>query len=85
LSLAGDELTQPEADAIFKEATGKPMPLAACPVASAVKFVLKGTVGDLFMWFEEEGYGGDVEACRNANPEIQDFKAWIEENKGRWV
>ncbi|KAH8754524.1 hypothetical protein F5883DRAFT_687855 [Diaporthe sp. PMI_573] len=85
LSLAGDELTQPEADAIFKEATGKPMPLAACPVASAVKFVLKGTVGDLFKWFEEEGYGGDVEACRNANPEIQDFKAWIEENKGRWV
>lgn len=84
LTLVGDELTQPEADAVFKEVTGKAMALAPCPIASAVKFVLKGSVGDMFKWFEKEGYGGDVEECRLANPKMQDFRAWMEDNKGRF-
>ncbi|KAF7563916.1 hypothetical protein G7046_g189 [Stylonectria norvegica] len=81
LTLAGDELTQPEAGVIFKEVTGKMMALAPCPIASAVKFVLKGTVGDMFKWFAEEGYGGDVQECREAHNSMQDFRAWMEENK----
>ncbi|KAH6876371.1 hypothetical protein B0T10DRAFT_497902 [Thelonectria olida] len=85
LTLVGDELTQPEAGAIFKEVTGHSMALAPCPIANAVKFVLKGSVGDMFKWFEKEGYGGDVQECRSANPNMQDFRAWIEENKGRFV
>ncbi|KAF5249509.1 hypothetical protein FANTH_5202 [Fusarium anthophilum] len=48
LTLVGDELTQREADAIYCEVIGQGMPLAPCPVASAVKFVLKGSVGDMF-------------------------------------
>ncbi|CAM1500482.1 Fc.00g096440.m01.CDS01 [Cosmosporella sp. VM-42] len=85
LTLVGDELTQPEADAIFKEVTGQPMAMAPCPIASAVKFVLKGSVGDMFKWFADQGYGGSVKECRLANPQMQDFRAWIVENKGRFV
>lgn len=85
LTLVGDELTQPEGDAIFKDATGHAMALAPCPMASAVKFVLKGSVGDMFKWFEKEGYGGDVQECRKANPDMQDFRDWIQENRGRFV
>ncbi|KAL2825495.1 nucleoside-diphosphate-sugar epimerase family protein [Aspergillus cavernicola] len=85
LTLVGDELTQPEAEAMFKAAVGFSMPLAPCPVASTVKFFLKGTVGDMFRWFEREGYGGDVVACRQLYPGIKDFKSWIEENKGQWL
>lgn len=85
LTLVGDELTQPQADAMFKAAVGFPMPMAPCPVASTVKFILKGTVGDMFRWFEREGYGGDVAVCRKLYPGIKDFKAWIEENKGQWL
>jgi uncharacterized protein YbjT (DUF2867 family) len=84
LTLVGDELTQPEADVVFRAVVGQPMPLAPCPVASAVKFFLKGTVGDMFRWFEHEGSGGDVAACRQLYPGMTDFKAWIEENKGKW-
>ncbi|KAK3358539.1 hypothetical protein B0T24DRAFT_643775 [Lasiosphaeria ovina] len=84
MTLAADELTQPEADVLFRAAVGSAMPLAPCPVASAVKFFLKGTVGDMFRWFEKEGYGGDVAACRQLYPELKDFKNWIEENKGQW-
>ncbi|KAF4957606.1 hypothetical protein FSARC_11245 [Fusarium sarcochroum] len=81
LTLVGDELTQPEADAIYFHATGQHMALAACPIASAVKFVLKGSVGDMFKWFKDEGYGGNVQECRSHNPNMQDFRAWVEENK----
>ncbi|KAK3387385.1 hypothetical protein B0H63DRAFT_412569 [Podospora didyma] len=84
LTLAGDELTQREADVLFRAAVGSAMPLAPCPVASAVKFFLRGTVGDMFRWFEKEGYGGDVAACRRLYPETKDFKTWIEENKRQW-
>ena len=85
LTLAGDELTQPQADALFRKAVGVPMPLAPCPIASAVKFFLKGTVGDMFRWFEHEGYGGDVALCRNMYPQMSDFGMWIEQNKGQWA
>ncbi|CAI7639864.1 unnamed protein product [Penicillium glandicola] len=85
LTLVGDELTQTEAEATFKAVVGSSMPLAPCPVASTVKFLLKGTVGDMFNWFEHEGYGGDVAACRQMYPGMKDFNAWIEENKGQWL
>ncbi|KIL90049.1 hypothetical protein FAVG1_06787 [Fusarium avenaceum] len=85
LTLAGDELTQPEADAIYFQVTGQHMALAACPIASAVKFVLKGSVGDMFKWFKDEGYGGDVQECHDHNPNMQDFRAWLEENKSIFV
>lgn len=85
LTLVGDELTQPQADVLFCKTVGSPMPLAPCPIASAVKFLLKGTVGDMFRWFEKEGYGGNVAECRRAHPAMMDFSAWIEQNKGQWL
>lgn len=85
LTLVGDELTQPEADVIYKKVTGQSMAMAACTIASAVKFVLKGSVGDMFKWFEDEGYGGNVQECRTANPNMQDFAAWLNENKGNFM
>lgn len=81
LTLVGDELTQHEADAIYRQVIGQGMALAPCPVASAVKFVLKGSVGDMFKWFADEGYGGDVKECLSYNPGMQDFRTWLEENK----
>ncbi|OBT72681.1 hypothetical protein VF21_08568 [Pseudogymnoascus sp. 05NY08] len=85
LTLVGDELTQPEANVIYKKVTGQSMVMAACPIASAVKFVLKGSVGDMFKWFEDEGYGGNLQECRKANHNMQDFDAWLNENKGNFM
>ncbi|KAK8136965.1 hypothetical protein PG984_004905 [Apiospora sp. TS-2023a] len=85
VTLVGDELTQPEAESVFKKVVGTSMPMSPCPIASAVKMVLKDTVGDMFRWFKAEGYGGDLEACRIAYPGMQDFGGWLEDNKGRWV
>lgn len=85
ITLVGDELTQPEADVIFKEVVGRPMPIAPCVVGSMVKLALKDTVGDMFAWFKNNGYGGSVDACRSTYPEMQDFRAWIEANKWQWT
>lgn len=85
ITLVGDELTQSEAGVIFHEVTGQLMPMAPCLIGSAVKFVQKGTVGDMFNWFEKSGYGGSVDECRRAYPSMKDFRSWLEENKGRWA
>ncbi|KAM0425416.1 hypothetical protein ACHAPT_009473 [Fusarium lateritium] len=85
ITIAGDELTQPEADAIFKQVTGQSMPIGPCVIANTVKLVLRDTAGDMFRWFGEHGYGGDVEVCRKMYPGIKNFRDWIEENKGKWA
>lgn len=84
ITLVGDELTQPEADIIFKEVTGQTMPIAPCLIASTVKFVLKDSVGDMFRWFKDVGYGGNIDTCRKMKPDMMSFRTWIEENKGKW-
>ncbi|MCJ1411777.1 hypothetical protein MMC19_005869 [Ptychographa xylographoides] len=77
LSLAGDELTQAQAAKVFKEVVGKEMPIAPCPIGSALKYFKGETLGAMFLWFKEFGYGADLEACRKACPEIQDYKTWL--------
>lgn len=85
VTLVGDELTQEEADIIFKKTmNGRSMPLAPCPIGKMVKWVKKDTVGDMFEWFEKEGYGGSVETCRSLNPQMQDWERWLLENTRRW-
>ncbi|KAK5047329.1 hypothetical protein LTR84_006851 [Exophiala bonariae] len=78
ITLVGDELTQPQAEVIFKELVGSSMPMVPCTVGSAVKFFKKDTVGDMFRWFENNGYGGDVVACRKIYPEMMDYRTWLE-------
>jgi uncharacterized protein YbjT (DUF2867 family) len=82
LSLAGDELTQPEAARIFKEVVGKDMPIAPCLVGSALKLFMREALGTMFEWFKEEGYGADVEECRNLRPGVLDFRGWLEKGSG---
>jgi uncharacterized protein YbjT (DUF2867 family) len=82
ITLVGDELTFDEADEVFKEETGKSMSMTPCLMGSVIKWALKDTVGDLFQWLQEEGYGGDVQECKKVYPEIMDFRAWVKEASG---
>ncbi|KAH8819136.1 hypothetical protein F5884DRAFT_743561 [Xylogone sp. PMI_703] len=79
LTLVGDELNHTAANAIFQEVVGHPMPMAPCPIGTAVKYFLKDTVGDMFKWFEEVGYGGDVAECKKILPGLVDYRTWLVE------
>lgn len=91
LTLVGDELTQKEADEVFRgvmksgDGKEKGMPMAPCLVGSAVKYFKSDTVGDMFGWFENEGYGGSVDVCRELCPDMLGWREWLLANKERWA
>jgi uncharacterized protein YbjT (DUF2867 family) len=80
ISLAGDALTQSEANVIFKEVMGKDMPIAPCLVGTALKYIMKEEVGVTFQWLAEAGWNADVEQCRSIYPEMQDFRSWLKQS-----
>ena len=79
-TIAGDELTQEEADVIFKEVMGTSMGIAPCVVGKGLKFAMKDTLGAMFQWFKDVGYGADVEECRRIYPGMHDYRAWLLES-----
>lgn len=48
ITLVGDELTQPQADVIFKELVGSSMPMVPCAIGSAVKYLRRIPWGTCF-------------------------------------
>ncbi|MCJ1420581.1 hypothetical protein MMC32_006939 [Xylographa parallela] len=79
-TIAGDELTQEEADVIFKEVMGTSMGIAPCVVGKGLKFAMKDTLGAMFQWFKDVGYGADVGECRRIYPGMHDYRAWLLES-----
>lgn len=75
ISLAGDELTFSEANAIFKEKVGSELPTTYGFIVSGLLWAIKD-VGVMFKFFEEVGYGADVIALRREHPGLQSFAAW---------
>jgi hypothetical protein len=81
VALAGDELTYEEMERIFKAKTGKEVPTTfRIPVRLMMMMVKE--FGVMFKWFYDEGYGADVGALRKINPELKDFRAWLETERG---
>lgn len=79
VSLAGDELTLAEAKEHFRNATGKELPQGWAIVAKGLLWAVK-EVGDMFRFFEEEGYGADIAALSAEEPTLQDFETWLKES-----
>lgn len=63
ISLVGDKLTFNEADQIFKEKTGKPIPTMPILPFKAVMLGLK-ELKIMFEWFPPESPGIDAPKCR---------------------
>lgn len=76
IGLVGDELSQREASAIFYQVRGHSMIQSYWFLASLIKWLV-ADLGIMFKWFEDEGYGCDVQECRRLNPDMMDFKAYL--------
>ncbi|KAI0479116.1 hypothetical protein GGR56DRAFT_633535 [Xylariaceae sp. FL0804] len=37
-------------------------------------------VGNMFRWFETDGYGVDIGALRERDPEMQDLETWLRQS-----
>lgn len=76
LSLAGDELTFGEFKAVFEQTTGQVLPTTYWFVAKVLNWMSK-ELGYMFRWFRDVGYGADVAALRQINPQLKDFSTWL--------
>ncbi|KAI9774628.1 MAG: hypothetical protein M1840_002877 [Geoglossum simile] len=81
LSLAGDQLTFTQATEIYKEVTGEPagLPMTYWFIQWALVNMVK-ELRTMFKFFAEEGYAADVEELRKMNPNMLDWKAWLEQS-----
>ncbi|KAK4033655.1 hypothetical protein C8A01DRAFT_49807 [Parachaetomium inaequale] len=82
VGLAGDALTLAEARETFERVVGKKLPQTFTVVGRAVLWGVK-EMGDMFAFFEKEGYGADIEASRREAP-MQDFETWLREDS-KWL
>lgn len=78
IGLAGDDIAQSEGNQAMWDAKGRPMVQTYWFIASFLKWAI-GDVGIMFKWFEDEGYGADLQKCKRLNPDMMDFKTWLKE------
>jgi len=81
ISIAGDELTLPQAKKVFREVIGYEMPSTYQFVGSFFCYMVK-ELGLMFQWFADVGFGADVKALRKEEPKLQDFSMWLKESSG---
>jgi hypothetical protein len=77
ISLAGDELKFGEANAVFKKKVGKDIPTTFGFVGSALIWAVKD-VGMMFKFFEEVGYGANIQELRKEHPGLLSLSDWLE-------
>ncbi len=75
LSIAGDELTFNEANEIFQQETGQPIPTSYGFIASSLVNLVKG-VRLMFRYMRTDGTGCDVQKCRAMNPDMKTMRTW---------
>jgi uncharacterized protein YbjT (DUF2867 family) len=81
ISIAGDELTQRQADKIFWKLYGRPMPQAWVLAGRALQWGV-GDVGVMFKWFREEGYEAKIEEARSIEPRLMGLEEYLREESG---
>lgn len=81
ISLAGDELTQAEANEVFWKVLGRPMPLSYGFMATLLQKAVP-ELGIMFNWFVKQGYGADLAQDRALNSDLLDFEAWLRTKSG---
>lgn len=81
VSLAGDDLTFDEMAEQFKEKTGNNVPLTFEFLARIIMWFAKD-FELMFKWFYEGGYGADIPKLRRIDPELKDFRGWLETESG---
>ncbi|KAL0468400.1 NmrA family protein [Neurospora intermedia] len=81
VGIVGDELTLDEAHEKFKKVTGKALPETFTFLGTLMLWMVK-EMGAMFAFFENQGYGVDIEATKKIVP-TEDFETWLKESS-KW-
>lgn len=81
ISLAGDDLTQAQANEVFWKVLGRPMPRSYGFIGSLLQKMIP-EVGIMVRWFINNGYGANVDQCRLLNKNMLSFESWLREESG---
>jgi uncharacterized protein YbjT (DUF2867 family) len=78
LEIAGSELTNLEAAAVFSRVLGKPVRFQRLPLP-LVRLVLGKEFYQMFRWFNEAGFQADIVGLRRRYPEVhlQTLEEWL--------
>jgi uncharacterized protein YbjT (DUF2867 family) len=78
LEIAGSELTNREAAAVFARVLGKPVKFQRLPLP-LVRLVLGREFYQMFRWFNEAGFAADIAGLRRRYPEIRlrSLEEWL--------
>jgi uncharacterized protein YbjT (DUF2867 family) len=76
VGLAGDELTFGDADDTFKRTVGYEMPQTWGLVSKGIRWSINDAARSM-EWFENVGFGVDIQALRNEGLEVQNFEDWL--------
>ena len=69
LEIAGSELTNPQAAAVFSRVLGKPVEFEELPLP-VVRSVLGEEYYQMYRWFNEEGFKANIAELRRCYPEV---------------
>jgi uncharacterized protein YbjT (DUF2867 family) len=76
LELAGDELTMPQAAAVFSRVLGRRVGFVRLPLLLARIFMPQEMVR-MFNWFNEKGFHAKIPTLRARYPELTTLEAWL--------
>lgn len=82
VALAGDDLSFNEITKVFKQTTGQDLPRTFSAVAQPILWWVKDAAKS-FEWFNDVGYGADIDSLRQQEPGLQTFEMWLRESS-RW-
>jgi uncharacterized protein YbjT (DUF2867 family) len=69
LEIAGSELTNPQAAAVFSRVLGRPVAFRRLPMA-VVRLAMGREAYQMFRWFNESGFQADIAGLRRRYPEV---------------
>lgn len=81
IGIAGDELNFEQACEVFKRSMGSKLPQTFCVVGTVVKLAMSD-IGQMFKWFEKDGYNVDIKSAREEYPGLLDFGTWLQTQSG---
>ena len=78
IGLAGDELTVPQLNKAFANATGTPLGTTYSILGSALMWGV-AELGHMIGWFGTDGYKADIPNLKKIHPGLLNMEAWIKE------